>query len=137
MRGTAKIVTAVDQGQPARQRLQIQRPIERAVAATDDDDRLVAEVLHAPHGVGHGLALVGLDAGDRRLLRLEGAASRRNHDRLAGDRLAYVGADAEGGRLRRAQGFDRLDHLAEVEGRVDGSICSISLSTRPCPVTLG
>ncbi len=41
-----------------------------------------------------------------------------DHD-LGLDRRAGVGGDAEQGMLRRAQRFDALDHLAEVEGRLE------------------
>ena len=113
----AEIVTAVEQRQAFRQRLQIERPVERRVATADDEQVVVAIVLHAAHGIEDRLALVGLDARDRRPLGLERATARRDHDHLAEKRDARVGGQAEAAVCLARQ---RLDHLAEMEGRMEG-----------------
>ena len=102
-----------------RQRLQVDGPVEGRVAAADDEDALAAEGVHLAHGVEHAGVLVGVDIGDRRLLRLERAAARRNEDALASEGLAGIGGDAETRRLRRADRLHGLDHLAEMEGRLE------------------
>ena len=55
--------------------------------------------------------------GDRRTLRLERPAARRDHHDLGFDDRAGVGGDAEQRMLRRANRFEFLDHFAQVEGR--------------------
>ena len=64
----------------------------------------------------HRLALVGLDAGHRRTLGLERAAAGGDHDHLGLEYFAAVGGDAK---QRVADLLDRLDHLAEMEGRLE------------------
>ena len=65
------------------------------VAAADDQQFLVAELLHLAHGVEHRGAFIGLDARHRRPLRLERAAAGGDHHDLALEHLAGVGGDAE------------------------------------------
>jgi HPt (histidine-containing phosphotransfer) domain-containing protein len=43
-------------------RLQVERPVERGIAAADDQQITVAELFHAAHGIKYALALIGLDA---------------------------------------------------------------------------
>ena len=93
------------------------RPVERRIAAADDQDALVAEGLHLAHGVVHAGALIGVDALDRRLLRLERAAAGGDHDRLAFEDLVAVGPHPEARRLGGAERLQALDHLAEMEDR--------------------
>ena len=54
-------------GEPARQvagdRRQVQCPVERAVAAADDQNALVAERIHLAHRIEQRLAFIRLDAG--------------------------------------------------------------------------
>ena len=63
-------------------RLQVERPVERGIAAADDHEIVAAEILHAAHRIEDALALIGLDAGDRRALRLERAAAGGDHHDL-------------------------------------------------------
>src|SRR5262245_5665608 len=93
-------------------RREVERPVERAVAAADDEQALAAELLHLAHGVEHRLFLIGLDARDRRALGLERAAAGRDHHHLAFELLAGVGLHPE---QRVADLLDRLDHLLQME----------------------
>ena len=76
-------------------RLQVERPVERGVAAADDHHVLVAEILHLAHGIEHRLALVGLDAVDRRALGLERAAAGGDHHDLGEEHLVGIGRQPE------------------------------------------
>src|SRR5215213_4287825 len=96
--------------------MQIERPVQRRVAATDDQQILVTELLHLPHGIENGAAFISLDARHRRTLRLERSAARGDHDDLALEYLAAIGADAKAG---IADLLDLLHHLVEMEGRVE------------------
>ena len=98
------------------ERREIERPVERAVAAADDQNALVAERLHLAHRIVHRFALIGLDAGNRRTLGLERAAAGGNHDDLALELLALIGLHAK---QRVADLLDRLDHLAEMKLRIE------------------
>ena len=71
MRRGAEGIATMHQGQALGDRLEIERPVERRVAAADDHDVLVAKILHAAHGVKHRFVFIGVDLGDRRLLRLK------------------------------------------------------------------
>jgi hypothetical protein len=112
----AEIVAPVQQRHALGNRMQIERPVERGIAAADDQDILVAELLHLAHGVKHGGAFIGLDARHRRALGLERAAARGDHHHLALEHLAGVGGDAKAG---VADLLDRLHHLVEMEGRME------------------
>ena len=85
----------VDQRDAFGDRLQIECPVERGIAAADDDQVMAAEFLHAPHRIEDAAALKGLDAGDRRALRLERAAAGRYHHDLRLEHLVLVGGDAK------------------------------------------
>ena len=111
-----KLAAPVQQRQVAGERREVERPVERGIAAADDEDALVAERLHLPHRIEYRGALVGLDAGDRRTLGLERAAARRDHDDLDLEHLAAVGGHAEHG---IADLLDRLDHLLQMKGRAE------------------
>ena len=111
----AEIVAPVQQRHALGDRMQIERPVEREIAAADDQDVLVAELLHLAHGIEHRGALIGLDARHRRTLRLERAAACGNHHHLALEHLAGIGRDAKAG---IADLLDRLHHLVEMEGRM-------------------
>ena len=131
----AEIVAAMHQRQALGQRLQIERPVERRVAAADDQDVLVAELLHLAHGVEHRLRLVGLDAGDRRTLGLERAAAGRDDDDLRLEHLAGVGGDAE---QRIADALEaRSPSRRDGRSGPNGLICASSASTSPWPLTSG
>ena len=112
----AEFGAAMQQRQMARERREVERPVERRVAAAGDQQPLAAERLHLAHRVIDRLRLVGLDAGDRRALRLERAAAGRDHDDLASNTLPAFGRDAE---QRIADLLDVLDHLVEMEGRIE------------------
>jgi hypothetical protein len=68
---------------------------------------------------------------DRRTLRLERAAARRDHDDLDLEHLAAVGADAE---QRIADALDRLHHLVEMERRTERLDLRHQRIGRPWPV---
>ena len=91
----AELRPPVDQRHALGDRLQVQRPVERGIAAADDDEVVAAEILHAAHRIEDALALIGLDAGDRRALRLERAAAGRDDHDLGLEHLVLVGGDAE------------------------------------------
>ena len=112
----AEIVAPVQQRHALGDRMQIERPVERGIAAADDQDVLVAELLHLAHGIEHRGAFIGLDARHRRTLRLERAAARGDHHHLALEHLAGIGRDAKAG---IADLLDRLHHLVEMEGRME------------------
>ena len=116
MRRGAELVAAMHQRHAPRQRLQVQRPVERGIAAADDQQPLVAELLHLAHGIEHRRALVGLDAGDRRLLGLERAAAGGDHDHLASNTLPPSVVTRNSGSPML---LDALHHLAEMEGRLE------------------
>jgi len=111
----AEVVAPVHERQALGKRLEIERPVERTVATADDQQVLAAESVHLAHGVVHRLVFVGLDAVDRRPLRLERAATRGDHHAFALEGLVAVADDAE---LRLAQLLDLQHHLAEMEGRM-------------------
>ena len=99
-----------------RDRREVERPVERAVAAADNQNALVAKLIHLAHGIMQRLALVGLDARNGRLLRLERTAAGGDDHDLALEHLALVGGDAE---QRIADLFHLLDHLVEMELRIE------------------
>src|SRR5499427_4652999 len=100
----------------ARDRRQIERPIERGVTATDDEQPLVAELVHLAYRVEHRRAFVGLDARYRGALGLERAAARRHDDELRLEYLALISGDAE---FRIADALDRLHHLTQMKCRLE------------------
>jgi hypothetical protein len=106
----------VQQRQVARERREVERPVERRVAAARDQQALAAERFHLAHRIVDRLALISLDAGDRRTLRLERAPAGRDHDDLRLEHLAAIGGDAE---ERIADLLDVLHHLAEMKGRME------------------
>ena len=113
----AKIVAPVQQRDALGDRMQIERPVERGIAAADDQHVLVAERLHLAHGVVHRAAFIGFDPRHRRPLGLERAAAGRDHQHLAFEHLAGVGGAAE-------QGIADLLHASRSsrrDGRSDGT----------------
>src|ERR1700736_5914747 len=99
MRRGAKIVAAVNQGQMLGGRLKTEGPIEPRIAAADDHHMFAAKILDFADGVKDRRALVGLDTGNRRLLRLERTTAGRDDDGLALKTLPAAGADAKQWRL--------------------------------------
>src|SRR5262249_46991259 len=101
----AELAPPVQQREMTRQRREVERPVERAVAAADDENAPAAERLHLPDRIEDRRALVGLDAGDRRTLGLERAAAGRHHDYLDLEHVAAIGRHA------KARLADLLDGL--------------------------
>ena len=110
----AELAAPVQQREVARDRRQIERPIERGIAAAHDQDALVAERFHLPDGIEHRGALIGLDARNRRPLGLERAAAGRDHDDLDLEHLPAIGRHAK---QRIADLLDRLHHLLQMKRR--------------------
>ena len=82
---------------------------------------LAAEVLHAPHGVEHRPALVGLDARERRPLGRERAAAGRDHHHLGEELGADVGHEPEAAVLQRCSASTRWPRWKVAP---NGLICS-------------
>ena len=81
MRRGAEIVAAMDQRQRFGEGLQVERPVEGAVAAADNHDVAPAHALRLAHRVENGMAFIALDALERRPLgRERPAACRNDHD---------------------------------------------------------
>ena len=132
----AELVAPVQQRQAFGDRLEVERPVERRVAAADDEHVLAAQVLHAAHGVVHGRALVGLDAFERRTLRRERAAARGDHDDLgAGTDLPASVRDPEAAVSPSAPASSTRSPRWNCAP--NGLICSISRSVSSWPVTIG
>src|SRR6185369_1381156 len=112
----AELVTTMQKREMACDRREIERPVERTVAAADDEQALVAELLHLAHRVEHRLLFIGLYAGNGRTFGLERAAAGRDQHHLAFERLARVGLHAEQG---IADPLDRLDHLLQMKLRAE------------------
>src|SRR5271166_3902180 len=77
-------------------------------------------MLHLSNGIEDALVFVRLQAGQRRLLRLKRAAAGGDKQRLRFDDRVRVRADAKKGAFRRAQDLHPVDHLAQVEFRLEG-----------------
>src|SRR5450631_746286 len=114
----AKIVAPVDQGQMLGDRLQIESPIERRIAAAHDHHMFAAKILDPAHRVMDGFSFIVVDAGDRWFLRLERASPRRHDNGLAFEILSAAGADAERRRIVAPQNLQGLDHFPVMKGWV-------------------
>ena len=112
----AELVAAMQQRQALRDRLQVDRPVERGVATTHDQHVPAAQRFHLLDRIEHRGVLVGVDSRDRRLLGLEGSAARRDHHHLGAELQAAVGLDFEVGvtELLHAR-----HHVVEVKFRVE------------------
>ena len=119
MRRGAEFVAPVHKGDACRDGLQIQRPVQRRVAAADDQHALATETLHLAHRIEDRFAFVVFYARNRGPLGLERAAARRDHHRLAFKHLARVAGNAKTRRFRRAQNLKALDHLAIMKHRAE------------------
>ncbi len=93
-------------------RLQVECPVERRIAAADDDEIVAAEFLHAPHRIKDALAFIVLDARDGRALGLKRTAAGGDHHHLGLEHFALVGGDPETAIL---QLFKARDHAVEGE----------------------
>ena len=105
------------QREARRPRQQLQRPVERRIAATEDHQALAGELAGAADTILDGAALEGVGAFDADASRLEGAEARGDHHR------AGVEADpARGGNVKAPVLAPRkLHHLvAEVQLRFEG-----------------
>src|SRR5665213_3715381 len=112
----AEIVAPVHQSEPLGNRRQIERPVERAVAAADDQQILVAKVSHLAHGIVHRLVFVRFDAIDRRPFRLKRTAAGGNDDRVALEYFSAIGGHAV---ERVADILDAGDHLIKMKLRLE------------------
>ena len=117
VRRGAELVAPMNQRHALRQRLQVERPVEGRIAAADDKQVVAAVILHATHRIEDRGALIVLDARHRRPLRLERSAAGGDHHHLAEKGGAGVGGEPESP-VRLAA--ERLDHLGEMEGRMEG-----------------
>ncbi len=112
----AELVAAVNEGDGFGDGLEVQRPIQRAVAAADDDDVFTREFIHLAHGVEYGCTFEVFDAGDRGFFRHEGAAARGDDDDFGFEDFAGVGGEFPAvSRL-----FEGFGHFLEVELRGEG-----------------
>ena len=107
--------------------LKVQGPIERGVAAADDEHVAVPEILHLAHRVEDGGAFILLDAGERRTLRREGAAARGDHHHFAIENGFGVGREPEAAvppfqalhpLIEMKLGAERLDLLHQPIGQL-------------------
>src|ERR1700738_642122 len=96
--------------------MQVEGPVQRGIAAADDQEILVAELLHLAHGIKHRGSFIGLDTRHWRALRLERPAAGGDDNHLALEYLTGIGRDAKAG---IADFLDRLHHLVEMEGRIE------------------
>ena len=71
VRRGAELGSAVHQCQVLGERLQVECPVERGIAAADDDEIMLTKILHAADRIEDATALICFDAGDRRTLRLD------------------------------------------------------------------
>ena len=116
VRRGAEFAAPVQQCEMTCDRSEVERPVERAVAAADDENTLVAQRLHLAHRVEDRFSLIRLDAWDRRALRLERAATGGDDEDLALELGALVGLHAEQG---IADLLHRLHHFSEMELRIE------------------
>src|SRR6185312_8073961 len=94
------------------------RPIDRAVAAAGDDDALAAKRLAPRHHVEDALALVILDACERRAVGAKGADTGGDDDAPRLDDGTARGRKAETAALQRLETFDALiQMIMRGEGR--------------------
>ena len=91
----AELGAPMQQRQRLGDRLQVQGPIERIVAAADDEHVAAPEMLHLAHRVEHRSAFILLDAGKRRALRREGSAAGGDHHHLGFKHGIRVGLQPE------------------------------------------
>src|SRR4029079_16114188 len=110
--------------------MEIERPVERRIAATHDQDIVAAKVFHSSHGVMNGRALVIFNAGHRRALGLEGTATGGDHHDLAEERVAAVARQAPVAVRLARQTFD---HAREMEGRMEWLYLVEALFDQPLP----
>src|SRR5208282_6803566 len=103
MRRGAERVTAMDERDPGGDRVKVENPIQRRIAAAHDHDPTAPEMFHFAYGIKDASVLVGGETGEGRLLRLERSAARGDEQSLGLDRLIVVGSDAKQRRIRRPE----------------------------------
>jgi hypothetical protein len=114
----AEPVTAVDESDRMRGGvLQAERPVERRVAAADDDAARIAEDLLLAHEVVEASALPLVDPVDDELARLERSVSGGDDQRAREVRAALVGRDREQLLAVLVDPLERLHLLAQVHLR--------------------
>src|SRR5439155_6356096 len=113
----AEIIAAVQEGQAPCQRVEIERPVEGRIAASDDKNIAVTKVFHLLDRIEDGASLISIDAGDWRLLGLKRSASCCNDDNLGAEDQPAVGLKLE---LTVLTSLKCGDHLIEVELRMEG-----------------
>ncbi len=117
----AETVAVMDECQALGDWRQIDGPVQRAVAATGDQDVLAAKGFHLAHGVVHAnavaLVLERLDSRHGWALGHEAAAARRDHDHRGDDLGAGIGGELP---LAVRQPLQRRGHLAKMELRPEG-----------------
>ena len=119
MRGAAELVTPMQQGERVGHGLQAERPVERGVAAADDQHVLAAKFVHLAHRVEDGLALERLDAGKRRPLGRERAAAGCHDHDLGEERGAGIGREPEPPIARALEAIDALAQMQLGTERLD------------------
>ncbi len=125
MRRGAEFVATMDEGDAAGDRVEVERPVERRIAAAGDQHPAAAEMLHLAHRIEDALAFVGLDAGGRRALGLERAAAGGDDHHLGLDRRPGVGRDAITAASPACRAFRpaRPSRRDGRSGRTAGSAC--------------
>ena len=113
----AKAVAVVDEGDLPRNGCEIDRPIQRRIAAAGDQNVLVAESVHPAHGVVHAHAFICFDASDRRPLRHKASGARSDHNDGRNDFRARIGCDFPAA-IRKLR--EPVRHLSEMELRMEG-----------------
>src|SRR4029079_12588151 len=93
--------------------LEVDRPVERGVAAAHDHAALAGEVGLALDEVVEGAAAPLLEALDRQRARLERAVPGRDDDRARGIWAALVGRDRPQLLAAAVDALERLDRLAQ------------------------
>src|SRR5260370_40097914 len=86
----AKFAATVQQSEVAGARCKIERPIERAIAAADDQHSFTAEHFHFAYSIKDRFAFISLDAGNRRPLRLKRPAAGCDDHELALELRALI-----------------------------------------------
>ena len=113
----AELRAPMHEGDAPRLAAEFERPVERAVAATGDEDVAAVEVLGAPHAVEQRAALVPLRVRHQEAARLERAEASRDDDAAGVESRAGGRLDVE---AARGLALDGRDLLAEVEPGVEG-----------------
>ena len=96
--------------------MQIQRPVERGIAAAGDQEVLAAEILHPAHRIVERAALALLRARQRQATRHEAAGARGDHDHRRLEGLPEAGREPP---AAVAQTLELLGLLTEMEDRIE------------------